>query len=83
MGLIDTLMASCRKATELTELRELRPLTTTERAGLWLHRGICAQCRMYLRDSMLIDRWLERRPEPPAHASTEALKARIIASIER
>lgn len=81
MGMIDTLMASCRKATELTELRELRPLTGSERFGLWLHRGICARCRMYMRDSMLIDQWLEQRPEPSETASTEALQARIIGSI--
>ena len=83
MGLIATLMLSCRKATELTERRELRPLTGGERLGLWFHSGICAGCRRYKRDSMLIDQWLEHRPEGTNAKSVEELQARIIASIDR
>lgn len=83
MGLITTLLPSCRKATELAELREFRPLNGGERFGLWFHSGICAACRRYQRDSAVIDRWLEHRPERSDSASAEGLQARIIASIGR
>ena len=40
-------MRSCKTASELTALDQVRPLSLAERISLFVHRAICAPCRAY------------------------------------
>ena len=40
-------MRSCKTASELTTLDQVRPLSLTEKISLLVHRAICAPCRAY------------------------------------
>ncbi|MBK7383655.1 MAG: hypothetical protein IPI81_10005 [Flavobacteriales bacterium] len=78
MGLIDTMMISCRKASELTERKELVPLNAVERAGLWFHLRICDGCKAYVKQSAALDRWLDERRDGNAVVDSGALEDRIL-----
>ena len=71
----------CRKATELIEVRELRALHLRERVGLWMHLRICSACRAYLKQSRMIDRWLEKRTGTGEAIESLDLEARIIKGV--
>lgn len=77
MGMIDTLMVSCRKASVLIERRELRSLGAAERLGLWYHLRICGACKAYEKQSAFIDRWLEERRDRSAPADADAVRESI------
>lgn len=78
MGLIGTLKLSCRKASELIERRELRPLSAMERIGLRLHLGICEGCRAYRKQSVLIDRWLGEKRDACATPDCTELQEAVL-----
>ena len=40
-------MRSCKTASELTTLDQVRPLSLTEKISLLVHRAICGPCRAY------------------------------------
>lgn len=82
MGVIDTLMVNCRKASVLIERRELRPLSAAERLGLWYHLRICDACKAYEKQSALIDRWLEERRDRSAPADAGAVRESIYKRID-
>lgn len=82
MGMIHTLMVSCRKASVLIERRELRSLSVPERLGLWYHLCICDACKTYEKQSALIDRWLEERRDSSAPADAEAVRESIYRRID-
>ncbi|MBK8498210.1 MAG: hypothetical protein IPL52_05205 [Flavobacteriales bacterium] len=78
MGLIGTLKVSCRKASELIERRELRPLSAMERIGLRLHLGICDGCRAYEKQSVVIDRWLDEKRDGCAKPACTELQEAVL-----
>ena len=80
MGIHNTLLTSCQKATELIERRELRPLKGMESLGLWLHLRVCKACRTYEAQSAVIDRLLEKRPHERGTSVAE-LEERILRNI--
>lgn len=82
MGMIDTLMVNCRKASVLIERRELRSLSPAERMGLWYHLRICGACKAYEKQSALIDRWLEERRDRSAPTDADALRESIYRRID-
>lgn len=79
MALIATLKLSCHKATVFMERRDLKPLSSTERIGLWFHLRICDACKTYEQQSEAIDRLLEKRTQPAIDSS--ALEHRIISEL--
>lgn len=81
MGLMQTLMLSCRKAAELTERQSFAPLPAVQGFQLWMHTRICAGCQAYQRQSKRIDLLLEQRGTETALRPTGPMEERIIAAI--
>jgi anti-sigma factor ChrR (cupin superfamily) len=79
MALIGTLKVSCHKATVLIERRDLKPLSSAERVGLWMHLRICDACKTYEVQSQAIDRLLEKRTANTDDSA--ALEERILAHL--
>lgn len=72
------LLTSCKKATELMELKEEGRLGTFEILGLRLHTMMCSACRNYERQRELLVRAMARQqPSNTTDQEAEALKARI------
>ncbi len=82
MGLMQTLLLSCRKAAELTERHAFAPLPAGQAVQLWLHTRICAGCKTYQHQSKLIDSLLEQRDAEIVPLPTGPLEERIIAAID-
>ena len=78
MGSIDTLMVSCRKASELVERKELGPLSFMERSGLWFHMRICNGCKAYVKQSAALDQWLDERRDGNDLLDCGTLQDRIL-----
>ncbi|MEX1131682.1 MAG: hypothetical protein WEC15_00520 [Flavobacteriales bacterium] len=81
MGLLNTLMLSCRKATELMERSTMQPLPMGDRMRLWMHRRACDGCRAFEKQNAAMDQLLEKRPERAVDA--RALEGRILQALER
>lgn len=72
------LMQSCKKATELMELREEGQLGTFQLLGLRLHTMMCGVCRSYEQQRELLARAIARQVDTPvSEEEAAALKARI------
>lgn len=54
MRLMNILMLSCRKATELMEKKLHTPLGPPEKFQLFLHKQMCDGCRLYEKQSRFI-----------------------------
>ncbi len=80
MGLMHTLLLSCRKATLLMEHRSLVPLNATERMQLWMHIRICTACRVYALQSAFIDTIAEDR-DALGDIDASPLEERILKNI--
>ncbi len=61
MHLLHTLLLSCDKVSELMDRRKAGVDSPTVRFQLWMHRGICAGCRAYEKQSAKLDELMERR----------------------
>jgi len=72
------LMQTCKKATELMELREEGRLSRSERLGLWFHVMMCGVCKNYEQQRELLARAIARQlPTPPTEEEVEILKTRV------
>lgn len=72
------LMQSCKKATELMELREEGQLGTFQLFGLRLHTMLCGVCRSYELQRELLARAIARQVDTPvSEEEAAALKGRI------
>ncbi len=88
--LMNRLMLSCKKATELMEKKGFVRLSNVERIQLFMHTRMCDACGRYAKQSKLIDKVLRQdsMPEdctkhiPPKVLSVE-MKARIINNLEK
>lgn len=56
MGVIKKIQYNCRHATYLIEKRQLRPLNIRERVFLVIHLSGCSVCRLFQRQSRMINR---------------------------
>lgn len=77
---MNTLMLSCKKATELIEKQQLIPLRFAERLQLKMHKKVCSACSNYEKQSVFIDKALNNRftnAVPEEYLGT-ASKERII-----
>ncbi len=56
MGVIKKMQYNCRHATYLIEKRQLKPLNIKERIFLVIHLSGCSVCRLFQRQSRMINR---------------------------
>lgn len=82
MNLMNSLMLSCVKATQLMELKEHASLGLIKSFQLQMHTAMCSGCRNYMKQTKLVDELLRRNFAVPASVEdTEELEATIIANI--
>ncbi len=79
MNLINKMMLSCVKATELMELKEVVPLSIKKKIQLRMHVAMCSGCRNYMKQTKLINKLLNKNfNSTPATPGTDELKTAII-----
>ncbi len=72
-NLVNSIMLSCRKATELIEKEQLVGLSFGERMQLKTHKMMCDACRNYEKQSEFIESILKKLPDKPGEKlKTEA-----------
>lgn len=81
--LMNWMLLSCKKVTELIEKESLFQLSAKERMRLKLHASMCAGCKNYQKQSQFIDAIIKQLMITDLGISTikkedEALKNRII-----
>lgn len=82
--IMNWLMLSCRKATELIEKRTVTKLSLAEKMQLGLHTSMCSGCKAYQQQSGIMDKWLTNhflKAQEPKPENTDKLKERIISKI--
>ena len=57
-SLLNILLLSCKKATELIEKREITPLSKKEKLQLRIHTSMCKACRSYEKQSDTLEKAL-------------------------
>ncbi len=57
---MNTLVLSCKKATELIEKRGVVKLSPKEKIQLSMHTSICSACKKYEEQSEIIEKSLEQ-----------------------
>lgn len=77
------MLISCRRATELVELRSAAPLSLTDRARLEMHLRICTACRRYSRQSALLDAALSGPGAPIPSEEVERVIAAVNDRLDR
>lgn len=82
MGLLSSLLLSCRKASLLLEKQRERKLSLLERIQLRWHLGICDCCTTYAEHSAMIDRWMEQHRDKCATLDCTEFQERILQRIE-
>ncbi|SFC20544.1 Putative zinc-finger [Flexibacter flexilis DSM 6793] len=80
--ILNTLLLSCEKATQLIDRKALQPLSWRESVQLQMHLATCKGCKAYQKQSQLIDQMLSvhfGQPQPDQVPAVEnaALKKRI------
>ena len=86
--IMNWLMLSCKKATELIEKKSLVGLSWKENVRLRMHTTMCDGCTAYQKQSLLIDKLLQKHiTEPASTIITEVdsgdLKGRIISNLPK
>jgi predicted anti-sigma-YlaC factor YlaD len=83
MNIMNAMMLSCVKATELMEMKEHVPLGLLKTMQLHIHTAMCSGCRNYMKQTKLIDELLRRTFETaPVVADTNELEAAIISKLQ-
>ncbi|MGI8581320.1 MAG: hypothetical protein ACR2KX_03975 [Chitinophagaceae bacterium] len=78
MNIMNTMLLSCVKATELMEMKKNVPLGLLKTMQLHMHIAMCSGCRNYLKQSRLIDELIEKKFNAIAAVeNTEELEALI------
>lgn len=80
MGLMNSLMLSCRKATELTERATMQPLPMGDRVRLWMHLKVCDGCRAFQKQGRVIDQLMTQRMVNTTDSA--AVEGRILQAID-
>lgn len=60
MNVMNAMMLSCVKATQLLEMKEYVPLSFIQTMQLHMHTTMCSGCRNYMKQSRLIDELIEK-----------------------
>ena len=88
MRLMNILMLSCRKATELMEKKLYTGLGQTEKFQLLLHTRMCDACRLYEKQSRFMDGVLRKQTatpndmKAPLKTLPEEVKSKIIEELD-
>jgi hypothetical protein len=81
--LMNFLILSCDKATELIEKKQLFNLSKKEKIQLKLHKGMCAICAAYEKQSHILNKLLQNKASEKSHIiENEELKNRIINNLK-
>lgn len=79
MNIMNAMILSCVKATELMELREVAPLSLVEKIQLKMHVTMCSGCKNYMKQTKLINQLLNKNfNSTPPTLGTDELEATII-----
>ena len=82
MNIMNAMMLSCLKATELMEMKEHAQLGLLKTMQLHVHTAMCSGCRNYMKQSRLINELLQKNFNTlPIIDNTDALEAAIISKI--
>lgn len=55
MGVTGKIMMNCESATALVEKERDKQLDFLERIGLWIHLGYCGLCKLFFKQSRILD----------------------------
>lgn len=82
MNIMNAMMLSCVKATQLMEMKEVVPLGFIKKMQLHMHTAMCSGCRNYMKQSQLINQLLHKNLSAvPVVENTEELETSIISKI--
>lgn len=82
MNIMNAMMLSCVKATQLMEMKEVAPLGFIKTMQLHMHTAMCSGCRNYMKQSHLINQLLYKNLSViPEVENTEELETSIISKI--
>lgn len=86
--LMNLLMLSCRKATELVEKKQYFKLNPLEKIQLYFHTRMCDACHTYEKQSHQIDEIFKSHTNPdqlhhPSKPLADDLKKKIIETLRR
>ena len=81
MNIMNAVMLSCVKATELMEQRELMPLSFMQRMQLKMHAAMCSGCKNYMKQTVLINKLLNKTFNTESEVDTTELEETIVAKI--
>ena len=82
MNIMNAMMLSCVKATQLMEMKEMAPLGLVKTMQLRMHTAMCSGCRNYMKQSHLINQLLNKEFSTISFIeNTDELEATIIAKI--
>lgn len=62
--MMNILMLSCKKATELIEKRLVTKLSSIEKVQLKMHTAVCSQCSTYEKQSDIIEKRIAEIHQP-------------------
>lgn len=82
MGLMTTLLLSCRKASALLERKRSGHLSPADGIRLRMHLGICRFCKTYSMQSATLDRLLAQRGPTLPTLTSEPLEAVILQRLD-
>jgi len=85
--MMNTLVNSCKKTTELIDKQALAPLTIKEKLQLTVHKSMCKTCTAYEHQSKVIDKiisnWFGKGKSNAQVKLTEEKKVKIIEEIKK
>ncbi|MBA3673667.1 MAG: hypothetical protein H0W75_01700 [Chitinophagaceae bacterium] len=82
MNIMNAMMLSCFKATQLMEMKEHAPIGLLKTMQLHMHTAMCSGCRNYMKQSRLINELLQKEFYTlRVIKNTDDLEATIISKI--
>ena len=81
MNIMNAMMLSCIKATELMEQKQFVPLNIMQNVQLRIHVAMCSGCRNYQKQTELINKLLDKTFSASPAFDTTILEKAIISKI--
>ena len=81
--LMNKLMLSCRKASELIEKKTAFRLTRVEAIQLFMHTRMCDACQLYYKQSKFIDDAIQHQHKSGNRTLPESAKKKILDRLEQ
>jgi hypothetical protein len=81
MNIMNAMMLSCVKATELMEQKQYVPLSFKQKVQLRMHVGMCSGCRNYRKQTELINKLLSKTFNASSEFDTTELEKSIVSKI--